>query len=64
MKTFRVITNRTKQTITIKVYEDGKLSEIYKDDLASRDEVEYAGNWTDNDIKYYLRTSGSYYKVK
>ena len=64
MKTFKVITNRSKQTITIKIYEDGKLSEIYKDDFASIDEIDNAEQLTVNDIKDYLRTSISYYRVK
>ena len=64
MKTFKVITNFSKQTITIKVYEEGKLSEIYKDDFASRDEIENAEYWTAEDVRDYLKTFGNYFRVK
>lgn len=64
MKKYNVSINHSKRVITIKVYENGKLSEIYKDDFASREDIENAEYWTENDIKDYLRMSGSYYKVK
>ena len=64
MKTFKVITNRAKHTLTIKVYEDGKLSGVYKDDFATRDDIENAEYWTKNEIEDYLWTFESYFSVK
>ena len=64
MKTFKVITNCAKQTITINVYENGKLYATYRDEFVSPDMMEAAEDWSESDIINYLRTSESYYRVK
>jgi hypothetical protein len=62
--THKVILNHTKKTLTIKAFEDGKLYATYRDEFVSPDMMEAAEDWTESDIRNYLRTSGSYYCVK
>ena len=53
--------NRSKKTYTIRVYEDGKLFAKYR---SYPQGAEFSENWTENDIKAFLRYSGDYYVVK
>ena len=63
-RTHKVILNHTKKTLTIKAYENGKLYATYRDKFVSPDMMEAAEDWTESDIRNYLRTSVSYYSVK
>ena len=56
MRTYKVRINRAKNTITIKVYENGKLSRTFRGELVPKAEIEEAECWTEADIKDYLRT--------
>ena len=62
--THKVVLNHAKKTLTIKVYENGKIQNTYKDDFATSEIMEAAEDWTESDIVNYLRTSVSYYSVK
>lgn len=59
---YTITLNRSKKTYTIRVYEDGKLFAKYR---SFPQGSEFSENWTENDIKAYLRyNDGDYYEVK
>jgi len=61
MKTYKLTTNRSRKTYTIRVFENGKLISKYRTNSQGS---EYSENWTENDIKNFLRYSNDYYVVK
>lgn len=63
METLEIKSNQQKRTFTIRKYIDGVLFVKYRTYPASREEFESDENNTENDWKYFLRTSSDYYKV-
>ena len=53
--------NRSRNTYTIRAFENGKLIAKYRSYPQGKDYSEY---WTENDIRNFLRNSGDYYIVK
>lgn len=58
---YTIALNRSKKTYTIRMYEDGKLLAKYR---SYPQGAAFSENWTENDIKAFLRYSGDYYAVK
>lgn len=58
---YRITFNRSKKTYTIKRYINGKL--IYPYYRSNPQGVSYSEDWTQNDIKAFLRYSNDYYLV-
>jgi hypothetical protein len=52
--------NRSRKTYTIRRYENGKLTAKYRSNPQGED---YSENWTENDIRDFLRYSNDYYEV-
>ena len=52
--------NRKEKTYTIRVYEGSKLISKYRSNPQGRD---FSEDWTENDIKNFLRYSNDYYEV-
>lgn len=60
--TYTITFNRSRKTYTIRKYDNGKLVTKYR---TYPQGSEYSENWTENDIKNYLRYNDSdYYIVK
>lgn len=60
--TYTITFNRSRKTYTIRKYDNGKLVTKYR---TYPQGSEYSENWTENDIKNYLRyNDGDYYIVK
>lgn len=53
--------NRKEKTYTIRVYEGSKLICKYRSHPQGRD---FSEDWTENDIKNFLRYSNDYYEVR
>ena len=53
--------NRAKKTYTIRAYKDGKVYAKYRSFPMGAD---YCEEWTEKDIRNFLRCSNSYYVVK
>ena len=53
--------NRKEKTYTIRVYEGSKLISKYRSNPQGRD---FSEDWTENDIKNFLRYSNDYYEVR
>lgn len=53
--------NRSKKTYTIRAYENGKLISKYRSNPQGK---EYSENWTEHDIRNFLRYSNDYYVIK
>lgn len=59
---YTITFNRSRKTYTIRKYDNGKLVTKYR---TYPQGSEYSENWTENDIKNYLRyNDGDYYIVK
>lgn len=59
----KITFNRSKRTYTIRKYEDnGKLIAKYRSYPQAKNE--YSEDWTENDIRTYLRQSNDYYEVR
>lgn len=54
-------TNRRKRTYTIRRYEGNKVVAKYRSNPQG---AEYSENWTENDIKNFLKYSNDYYVVR
>lgn len=54
-------TNRSKRTYTIRRYEGCKVVAKYRSNPQG---AEYSENWTENDIKNFLKYSNDYYIVR
>lgn len=54
--------NRRNRTYTIRSFENGKLIAKYRSNPQSKEE--FCEDWTESDIRNFLRTSGDYYEVK
>ena len=61
--THKVVLNHAKKTLTIKAYENGKLYATYRQDDCPKSLIAGAEDWTESDIRSYLRVSQSYYSV-
>lgn len=60
--TYTITFNRSRKTYTIRKYDNGKLVTKYR---TYPQGSEYSENWTENDIKNYLRyNDGDYYIVR
>ena len=60
--THTITCNYSKRTYTIREYdEDGKLLAKYRSYPQGED---FSDNWTENDIKSFLRSTEDYYKVR
>lgn len=60
--TYTITFNRSRKTYTIRKYDNGKLVTKYR---TYPQGAEYSENWTENDIKNYLRyNDGDYYIVR
>lgn len=53
--------NRGKKTYTIRAFENGKLVAKYRSYPQGK---EYSENWTEHDIRNFLRNSNEYYVIK
>ena len=62
--THKVVLNHAKKTLTIKAYENNKLYATYRQDDCPKSLIAGAEDWTESDIRSYLRVSQSYYSVK
>lgn len=58
---YKLKTNRSKRTYTIRRYEGGKLVSKYRSNPQG---AEYSEHWTENDIKNFLKYSNDYYVVR
>lgn len=58
---YTLVCNRSRKTYTIREYCNGKLTAKYRTCPQGSD---YSENWTENDIKSYLRNNSDYYLVK
>ena len=63
METYKVSINHSKQSITIKCYDKGKKYATYRQDYCSKALIAGAEDWTESDIRSFLRYSQSYYSV-
>lgn len=54
--------NHSKRTYTIRAYDNGKLIAKYRSYTQTKEE--FSDNWTESDIRNYLRYSNDYYEVK
>jgi len=54
MTTYKIKTNKREGTATVSVYDNDKLTARYRY-LAGRDEIEGMDDWTDGDIKDFMR---------
>lgn len=62
---YTIKVNKQKRTATIRVYEGRELVAKYRTLPFNRSEFEGITNWTEGDIKSFLRfNNGSYYLVK
>ena len=61
--THKVVLNHSKKTLTIKAYENNKLYATYRQDYCSNALIAGAEDWTESDIRSFLRYSQSYYSV-
>jgi len=61
MTTYELTPNRKAKTYTIRKKENGKTFMKYRSNPQGD---EYSENWTENDIKSFLRYSNDYYIVK
>lgn len=60
--TYRITYNYSKRTYTIREYDEkGKLFAKYRSYPQGED---FTDNWTENDVKYFLRSTQDYYRVK
>lgn len=57
----KITFNRSKKTYTIRAYEDGKLIAKYR---SYPQGSSYSEDWTEHDIRNFLRQSNDYYEVK
>lgn len=57
----KITFNRSKKTYTIREYENGKLISKYRSYPQGH---EYSEDWTENDIRNFLKCSNDYYIVK
>ena len=58
---YTITFNRSRKTYTIRKFDNGKLVAKYR---TFPQGSEYSENWTENDIKNYLRyNDGDYYEV-
>ena len=53
--------NRSRKTYTIRAFENGKLIAKYRSYPQGKD---FSEDWTEGDIRNFLRYSGDYYMVK
>lgn len=62
---FTIKVNEQKRTVTIRVYEGSELIAKYRTLPFGKIEFEGITNWTEGDIKNFLRfENGSYYLIK
>ena len=54
--------NHRARTYTIRAYENGKLIAKYRSKPQSKED--FTKDWTESDIRNFLRYSGDYYVVK
>ena len=59
---YKITFNRSKKTYTIKRYINGKL--IYPYYRTNPQGKEYTEDWTENDIKAFLKNSNDYYLIE
>ena len=59
---YKISFNRSKKTYTIKRYVNGKL--IYPYYRTNPQGANYTEDWTENDIKAFLRNSNDYFLVE
>jgi len=62
-ETIKVVANQSKRTFTIRKYIDGKFFVKYRTTTMSKEEFESSEMSTENDWKYFLRSTNDYYKV-
>ena len=62
-ETIKVFPNQSKRTFTIRKYIDGKLFAKYRTTTMSQEEFESGEMSTENDWKYFLRSTNDYYKI-
>ena len=58
---YTITLNRHAKTYTIRRYDNGKRTAKYKSNPQGR---EFSEDWTESDIKNFLRTSQDYYVIK
>ena len=63
METYKVSINHSKRVMTIKCYDKGEKYATYRSLVMSDQELEAAEDWTESDIRSFLRYSQSYYSV-
>lgn len=61
-QTIKATPNYSKRTLTIRTYNDGKLTAKYRSLPFSKEEFQSVPYWTQNDIRQFLKTD-SYYEV-
>ncbi len=64
METLKVTPNYRKKTFTIRKYDNGKLYSKYRTAPRSREEFESEEMNTENDWRYFLRSSNDYSVIK
>ena len=64
MRTHKLTINEEERFASIECFEDGELYITYRTSELSDDEMDGMDDWTENDIRDYLRTSGDYYEFK
>lgn len=57
-------TNKKECTITFRIYDNNKLFSKYKTIKLNKKEIEDSEQFTQEDIKQYLRNNNNYYKIK
>ena len=61
MERYTLTLNHSRKTYTIRRYENGKCTAKYRSYPQGKD---FSEDWTENDIRAFLRYSGDYYVVK
>ena len=61
MERYTLTLNRSRKTYTIRCYDNNKCIAKYRCYPQGKD---FSEDWTENDIKRFLRYSGDYYVVK
>lgn len=60
---YTISLNRSKRTYTIRRYDNGRLTSKLRSYPQSKED--FSENWTENDIKVYLKQAiGDYYAIK
>lgn len=61
--TYKVVLNHSKKSLTIKCYDKGVKYATFRQDDCPKSLIAGAEDWTESDIRSFLRYSQAYYSV-